>query len=209
MKLTFKEWLNEGPADMTASHIGGAVYPDTSSNLGYSTNPSVSDRTLPWQMNLFKNWYNGNRGNWADVEKAAQANPAIRTFLKTAAAKLVNAPKPTMQRNPYGDESGEFDTEAPTLTGTIADQLEKMVKQVVPTHGKEHNWQLPPGYSPNANQTTNKATPRTPDSMKPLANNGSDTTQIMGAIQHIWRRQDQLEKDIQKVNTHLGFTSAA
>jgi hypothetical protein len=184
---SFKEWLNEGGNDVTVSNIGPAANVP-SSQMNFSVQPPVGN-TLPWQMNQFKNWYNSNRGNWSDVDMAAQKNPAIKAFLKQAAYKLINAPKPTtMSKNPY-DDHGEFDLEAPTVTGTVADELEQMVKQIVPTHGQKQNWQVPSTYK-------NKQ----PSAANPLSNYQSPDTEVMGAIKNISTRQDQLEKKVQDID---------
>lgn len=68
-------------------------------------------------MDGFKGWYNFNRGNWSEVEAAAQKSPNVRMILNRMKANFNGS-----------NTKGEF--------AMYGDQIEKAVEAVFPQHSK-------------------------------------------------------------------------
>jgi hypothetical protein len=200
MAQSFQEWVKIREMDNDATRSYDLNVPK-SSDYNFSVDQSPArDENLPWQMNQFRQWYNFNRGSWADVEQAARKNPQLMKFLKQAAHQLKNTPSAAI--DPYND--AEFNIDNPTPMSSIADQLEKLVQQVFPNHAKNRGWDIPSSYYKPYTQGNTRTQPVTGQERPPTGPNPNDgTTEVMGVIKHLWNRQDDLEKKVDNLSQRI------
>lgn len=197
---SFKKWVavRENKNNTTALFMGRTP---NSSELRFSLDePSTQNSTLPWQMNSFRGWYDFHKGNWGEVERAAQSNPRVAQLLQNIQRQMVTqgvgaGHKPI--NNPYVDSEFDLQLDAPTKMGELGDELEKAVKDIIPSHGyQRNNWKVPPQYKDRAqSNATQSVTQQIPPD--------ADSAQL---INHLWQRQDRLEK---KVDYLMRISSAA
>ncbi len=201
MKTCFKEWLlkrESGSMDATSAY---STYSPTNTSSQNSFQINTPKANVPWQMNSFKNWYDSNRGSWNDVAQAAQTDPQVKSFMANLARQLMTGP---YQTGPETDEDGNFDAEAPTKMGTLADQLENMVKRVNPQHGRSRGHHTLPSSGVNVSQRRTPPTTQRP-SKGPSVNSqawsqlqdiqsGQEQTQLMDVVRTLMLRIDDIER---------------
>lgn len=227
MNTNFKEWMLKKESTNTTGFYtpGSGGQPTHSSQMGYAMNqpqssqqmPSVPNGSVPWQVSFFQNWYNSNRGNWSDVMKAAQSDPNVKSFLAQVAKTLsqdgFGSQQPTI--NAYGDE--EFDIEQPTRMGQFADQLENMVRKVVPNHGNRHrdpSHNPPQGARPASTISATGQSPEQGDmtqshqgltsmhsQLQDMQSKVQDhgTSQLIGVVRTLMLRIDDIERRLGSV----------
>lgn len=220
MRTGFRNWMlvkEEGSMHTTGMYTpqGGSMAGSPSQqgfqmNTPQSAPQSTSQpaSNIPWQMNNFKNWYNGNRGSWNDVVKAAQTNPQVRTFMTQLSKELVTGP---FQAGPAMDDDGGFDTETSTKLGTLADRLEAMVKQVIPQHGDNQYDPISPmqrrqaqgvpssSRGPNAKTRSDSPSLSQLKDMQSRVQSDPDKTQLISVVRTLMLRIDDIERRLQTI----------
>lgn len=220
MKTGFKEWMlkKEASMDTTGMYtpVSGPAPVSNSSQMGFTVNQQpqqpAANPNIPWQMSFFQRWYDFHRGSWNDVVKAAKSDPNVRAFMGQMAKSLVQDgpfnPQQPKQPGTYFDDD-EFDTEKPTKMGQLADQLENMVRKIIPTHG--HRQRDPSNYPPQgARPAMNQGGPssamgRSPQGLTPMHSQLQDmqsrvqdqnTSQLIDVVRTLMLRIDDIERRI-------------
>jgi hypothetical protein len=197
MTRTFFEFLEAtGPTEYpTTTSVNMPTTPDRDLSYAMSDPRTTHLNDSNWAYGMFRRWYSYHRGNWKEVEAAAQQRPEVVTILRQI--------EQTMKKSGLGrpgtpeQEDGSFDIEQPTLMGRFGDMLQKAVAEVIPNHGYRQ-WSPPAikGSSPTGNPTGNN--PAEP------SYNGDTKMNQQGSLLKLTAMMQQLIDRVNRIEQKLG-----